>query len=78
MEKAIVKKTSKEEDIISLYFRVELKIRNIDGNFKKYSTFDDKKPGVYYILSDKKEYHESDLIVGIDNIREYKLNQFND
>lgn len=34
-----------------------------------------KEEGTYYNLSDGKEYHQKDLIVGSDEIREHKLNK---
>ncbi len=36
------------------------------------------KEGDHYILSDGKEYMGHDLIVGIDNIRDYKVNKLID
>ena len=33
----------------------------------------DKKDEPYYILSDGNKYYENQLIIGLDNIREYKI-----
>jgi hypothetical protein len=37
-----------------------------------------QEEGHYYTLDDGKVYHEKDVIVGIDNIREEKLKKIND
>lgn len=44
---------------------------NFIGDFEYKDTKD--KEGDYFTLSDGKKYHEDELIVGLDNIREYKL-----
>jgi hypothetical protein len=41
--------------------------------FVKSDKVETSKPGDYYILSDGKKYSGDELIVGLDNIREYKL-----
>jgi hypothetical protein len=36
---------------------------------------DIRKDGWYYTLTDGREYHEEDIIVSVEEIREYKINQ---
>lgn len=43
---------------------------NFDDDNKYLSKLNDK----FYVLSDGKEYIHSKLVIGVDNIREWKLN----
>jgi hypothetical protein len=86
--KALIKETGEILDIKSNYgvsyftmsiwraIKNELSdelLEQIEGQYIHESS--PKEEGQYYTLSNGKEYHEKDLIVGIDNIREDKLNK---
>lgn len=86
-DKALIKKTGEILDIVNQYsikmmtISIDLpdalkdtlseKIMEFEQKFE-YKDNDDKE-GDYFTLSDGKKYHEDELIVGLDNIREYKL-----
>lgn len=85
-EKAIVKETGEILDINSHYaikkytitFEMPESIRSKIGLEEKNIEFKDTntkghKYGDRYILSNGKEYHNEELIVGLDNIRDYKI-----
>ena len=40
-----------------------------------HSTEKSKKEGNWFLLSDGKEYHQDELVVGKEEIREYQLNK---
>lgn len=44
----------------------------INSSFNEYNV-KSKKEGTYYILSDDNKYFEEELVVGMDNIRDWKL-----
>lgn len=82
--KALIKETGEILDIKSnygvSYFTMSIEyelsdelLEQIEGQYIHESS--PKEEGQYYTLSNGKEYHEKDLIVGIDNIREDKLNK---
>jgi hypothetical protein len=78
-DKALVKETGEIKDIETQYtistIKVNLKFDigddEVSTTFTKDSDFN--KEGTYYVLSDNEAYHEDNLIVGQDNIREEKL-----
>jgi len=86
-DKALIIKTGEILDVKSQYsvkmmsISIELpddlkdvlskKIMDFEQEFEYKDTND--KEGDYFTLSDGKKYHEDELIVGLDNIREYKL-----
>ena len=82
-DKALVKDTGETFHIESSYevfsltgsFVYDLEndadLKDVFGTYTHNS--DPKEDGQYYTLSDGKEYHEKDIIVGMDNIREEKL-----
>lgn len=87
-DKAIVIDTGEILEIKSFYksmnftieFPAELKsyisgsVQDFDQKiFIKSDKVGTSKPGDYYILSDGKNYSGDELIVGLDNIRDYKL-----
>ncbi len=43
----------------------------LEGSLTKPGEDDEKR--TYYILSDGKKYYENELIIGLNNIREYKI-----
>jgi hypothetical protein len=77
-KRALVKETGEIKDIKSQYtistIKVDLEFDigddEVSTTFNKDSGIED---GAYYFLSDGKPYHENDLIIGQDNIREEKL-----
>ena len=85
MEKLLVKKTG---EILSIVSESQIKNFKFEFEFDKSnesSTFSDEddneyqnslfthRTGKYFKCSNKKTYHENDVIVGINKIREYKL-----
>lgn len=90
-EKALIKKTGEILDVenyfiyasISINIDMEEKlveeIKSSDYSKSVWTFKDDSKvankEGQHYHLSDGKQYHEDDLIVGLENIREFKLNE---
>jgi hypothetical protein len=70
--KAMIKKNGEILNIKSRFNKVK-----IDKEFwietSKIQIKNSDKKDIYYILSDGKKYEDSEVIVGIDNIREYKL-----
>jgi hypothetical protein len=78
-DKIIIKETGEEEVIQSAYGVVTYHLSfDLDLDIKetmKFTHSDTKPEGWYYTTKDGKEYHEDKLIVGKDNIRDYKINQ---
>lgn len=87
-DKALIIKTGKILDIIQEYEsrNISIDLDNIFSNLsedKKEELSEmvekltnpsfSKKEGSYYILSDNMEYYEDEVIVGLDNIRDYKI-----
>jgi hypothetical protein len=78
-DKALVKETGEIKDIETQYtistIKVKLKFDIADNEVSTTFTKDSNigKEGTYYVLSDNEAYHEDNLIVGQDNIREEKL-----
>lgn len=86
-EKALVIKTGDVFDIEKQYETRNLSI-DLDNIFSNLSDDkkdelshilehwvkpNDSKEGTHYVLSDNKEYFEDEVIVGLDNIRDYKI-----
>lgn len=82
MKKAIVKKTGDILDVKSEYkiMKMEMSISfdidesdisNVEN--KVWTKPFDKKEGCHYVLSDDQTYFEDDVIVGTDNIRDWKI-----
>lgn len=80
--KALVKNTGEIFDIENRYLFSPITINiNLDDNkplkedlSKWEKKTESTKPGTYFVLSNKKKYHEDDIVVGIDNIRDYRIN----
>lgn len=78
--KGLVKNTGEIFDIESRYLFSPITINiNLDEALKEDLSKCEKKaestkPVTYFILSNKKKYHEDDIVVGIDNIRDYRIN----
>jgi hypothetical protein len=72
-EKAIIKETGQILDIKENWMKsyVTSSFRFDDLETKE---FKNKSLGRFYVLSDGIEYPEDELIIGIDAIREFKLN----
>lgn len=49
-----------------------ISVMNSDSSVNFENT-DDTTPSDYYLLSDNKQYEASDIVVGKENIREYKI-----
>ncbi len=83
MKKALIKKTGEIFDVIDEYsmFKIEYKwptgladeLKPIDREVRIKSG---KEKEEYYVLSNEETYKYDDLIVGIDEIREWKLKNF--
>ena len=82
-DKALIKETGEIKDVKSEYqvayittsFNFELTDEQM-SEIKEMTFVHDSEPqeeGKHYTLSDGKVYHEKDVVVGIDNIREEKL-----
>jgi hypothetical protein len=57
---------------------VKEKFEKFSGDFSiKDDNLKEHKDGDYYILSDGNQYMGEELIVGLDNIRDYKISQIN-
>jgi len=82
-DKVLVKETGEIKDVESQY---EVKYITMTFNFDLTDDQNDKiqqmtlvhdsepqEEGKHYTLSDGKVYHEKDVVVGVDNIREEKL-----
>jgi hypothetical protein len=54
-------------------------LKSNTNNSKWYFNSNDVKTnnqeGIHYVLSDANSYHETELIIGIDNIREVRLTE---
>lgn len=84
-DKAIVRKTGEIMSVkrhwivkmmtLTLEFPEGLEDLNtvLDEKFGYKQDIEKQQEGDHYILSDNKEYMGEDLIVGLDNIREYKI-----
>lgn len=86
MEKAQVKKTGR-----ILYIKSKYAVRNITASFTLdlpitggstgiidetfLWTSPNKKVGDWYSLSDGREYHEGELVIGLDNIRNTNIDK---
>jgi hypothetical protein len=87
INKAIVKKTGEILDVERSWIVKKMSIKittKEDFDFKdqleKIFGKEDTsiKEGENYILSDGKRYISDELIIGLDNIRNYKINQINE
>jgi hypothetical protein len=84
MDKAIIKETGETKEVKSKYsvsyitasFTFDLGEEQSE-NLKEMTFVHDSDPheeGEYYTLDDGKTYHEKDVIVGMEEIRDSKLN----
>lgn len=74
MKKALIKDTGELLDIRQTYQVVKMNFTfDLKGKIESGNEKDFKYEPNYYILSDDKEYHEDDVIVGVDNIRDWKI-----
>ncbi len=81
-DKALVIETGEVLDIDFQYLTKKVNIsfdisdsllEEISSNFKFEKESSDDKEGNFYVLSNGQKYSEDELIIGLDNIREYKL-----
>ena len=74
-EKAMIKETGEILEV-NHHFTKSFIIAslNFDDDNKYSSKINDKLNDKFYVLSDGKEYIHSKLVIGVDNIREWKLN----
>ena len=86
MNKVLVIKTGELLDIKFSYknMKIEIDLENFSketqdtmrlwtSSFPSSDDTGNEKDGFWYTLSDGMKYHEDELIVGLDNIRDYKL-----
>lgn len=82
-DKALVKETGETKEVkdkysvkyITMSFNFELDDKQME-DIKEMTFVHDSEPkeeGDYYTLDDGKTYHEKDVIVGTDEIRDHKL-----
>lgn len=82
-DKALVKETGETKEVkdkysvkyITMSFNFELDDKQME-DIKEMTFVHDSEPkeeGDYYTLDDGKTYHEKDVIVGTDKIRDHKL-----
>ena len=83
MDKAIVKKTG---EIVDIKDQFSLRYVSFSIDFENVETIklpesestythgeSSGKVGTYYLAIDGRKFHEDDVVVGLDEIREYKL-----
>lgn len=83
MDKAIVKKTG---EIVDIKDQFSLRYVSFSIDFENVETIklpesestythseSSGKVGEYYLTTDGRKFHEDDIVVGLDEIREYKL-----
>ena len=88
MSKALIKDTQQilniENEYGVFYTQVSFEIKLDDDPLLEsltesqkfiHSTEKSKKEGNWFLLSDGKEYHQDELVVGQEEIREYQLNK---
>lgn len=88
MSKALIKDTQQILNIENKYvvfihkFNFEIKLDDgplleslIESQKFTHSIKKSKKEGNWFLLSDGKEYHQDELVVGQEEIREYQLNK---
>lgn len=83
MTRALVKETGEilkiegEHKIIGMKIKIKFDDSSTSTGTTKttftHKTFPNPKEGRYYTLSDNKSYHEDDVIVGMDNIRDNRI-----
>jgi hypothetical protein len=71
-EKALIKKTSEVLDIEDIFMKSYV-TSSFSFDDLETKEFNNKSLGKFYVLSDGIEYPEDELIIGTDNIREFKL-----
>jgi len=72
-EKALIKKTSEVLDIEDIFMKSYV-TSSFSFDDLETKEFNNKSLGKFYVLSDGIEYPEDQLVVGQDDIREFKLN----
>jgi hypothetical protein len=86
MSKALIKDTQQilniENEYGVFYTQVSFEIKLDDGPLlesltesQKFTHSTKKQEGNWFLLSDGKEYHQDELVVGQEEIREYQLNK---
>ena len=74
-EKAMIKETGEILEVDNHFTKSFIITSfNFDDDNKYSSKINDKLNDKFYVLSDGKEYIHSKLVIGVDNIREWKLN----
>ena len=74
-EKAMIKETGEILEVDNHFTKsFIISSLNFDDDNKYSSKINDKLNDKFYVLSDGKEYIHSKLVIGVDNIREWKLN----
>jgi hypothetical protein len=80
--KALIKSTNKIFDIKETFymkiFKYDIKFSNENEKESKTESWikkdkNHKSEGQYYVLTDGNKYYHDDVVVGVDNIREWKL-----
>ena len=80
-EKTIIRETGEEHTIVKSYgtFTIGIDIKSYQIKEKEIinmeSDISEKADGWYYILDNGEEFKENEIIIGVDNIRDYKINQ---
>ena len=80
-DKVIIKESGETNQVVRAYGKITISldvdlpsdITTESGKYTKES--DDKKIGWWYTLENGTEFHEDELIIGTDEIRDYKINQ---
>jgi hypothetical protein len=72
-EKALIKETGQILDIKENWMKSQV-TSSFSFDDLETKEFKNKSLGRFYVLSDGIEYPEDELIIGQDNIREFKLN----
>lgn len=83
MKKALIKETGEIFDVRQTYkkmwmsfeinFSDVLKTDEVKEETWTKSSVSNEAEGTYYILSDDNKYFEEELVVGMDNIRDWKI-----
>lgn len=86
MSKALIKETQEIFDVeneYSIFYRKysfefkfydEVRTQDTSQTFIN-ETDSSQKEGTWFLLSNGKQYHQDDIIIGIDRIREHQLNK---
>lgn len=85
MDKAIIKITGELLDIKLTFVEYQVNVINTDDEFKGSSSMaynsyvkieKNEKRVKYFGLSNGNRYHEDELVIGLDEIRDYKIENY--